>query len=46
MHQAGNSSAIIGQYVGQVSKAVTADTYTHVLLDPREIGVEPLLAEA
>ena len=46
MHQAGSSWAVIGQYVGQVSKAVTADTYTHVLLDPREIGVEALLAQA
>jgi integrase len=46
LHRQGRSWAEIGRFVGQRSLKVTADTYTHVLLDDREIDLERLLAEA
>jgi integrase len=37
LHRQGVSWAEIGERVGQQSKIVTADTYTHALIDSREI---------
>jgi integrase len=45
LHDQGRSWAEIGAYVGQRSLKVTADTYTHVIVDGREIDVPRLLAE-
>jgi hypothetical protein len=36
-HRQGETWALIGARVGQRSPSVTADTYTHVLLDDREL---------
>jgi hypothetical protein len=36
--------ARIGEFVGQRSLSVTADTYTHVLSDETELDHEELLA--
>jgi integrase len=36
-HRQGETWALIGARVGQRSLSVTADTYTHVLLDDREL---------
>lgn len=44
MHRAGVSWAEIGERVGQRSRVVTADTYTHALIDSREIDRAKLLA--
>ena len=38
LHRQGLSWAEIGDAVGQKSKVVTGDTYTHVLIDPREVN--------
>ena len=46
LHRQGRSWAEIGRFVGQRSLKVTADTYTHVLLDDRELDLDRLLAEA
>jgi integrase len=46
LHRQGRSWAEIGQFVGQRNLAVTANTYTHVLLDDRELDYRALLAEA
>ena len=43
MHGQGISWAEIGELVGQRSRVVTADTYSHVLVDPREIDRAALL---
>jgi integrase len=43
-HRQGETWALIGARVGQRSLSVTADTYTHVLLDDRELE-HGLLAE-
>jgi integrase len=43
LHQQGRSWADIGAFVGQRSLKVTADTYTHVLLDPTELDYTALL---
>ncbi len=37
-HRQGETWALIGARVGQRSLAITADTYTHVLLDDRELS--------
>jgi hypothetical protein len=37
--------ARIGEFVGQRSLAVTADTYTHVLTDETELSYAELLAK-
>ena len=44
LHKQGLSWAEIGELVGQRSRVVTADTYSHVLLDPREIDGAALLS--
>ena len=44
LHKQGLSWAEIGEMAGQRSRAVTADTYSHVLLDPREIDRGPLIS--
>jgi hypothetical protein len=44
MHKAGITWAEIGDLVGQRSRLVTADTYSHVLLDSREVDRGALLA--
>jgi integrase len=44
-HRQGETWALIGARVGQRSLSVTADTYTHVLLDDRELEYGKLLAE-
>ncbi|MFL5962595.1 MAG: hypothetical protein ACJ757_06850 [Gaiellaceae bacterium] len=36
--------AAIGERMGQRSKLVTADTYTHALIDSREVDRSRLLA--
>jgi integrase len=43
-HLRGESWARIGERVGQRNLAVTANTYTHVLTDEREIDYERLLS--
>lgn len=42
-HRQGETWALIGARVGQRSLSVTADTYTHVLLDDRELDHAQLL---
>jgi integrase len=44
LHQAGVPWARIGEHVGQRDLAVTANTYTHVLTDERELDYAALLA--
>jgi integrase len=43
LHHQGVSWAIIGERVGQRSKLVTADTYSHALVDGREVDRSKLL---
>ena len=43
LHAKGESWALIGHKVDQRNLAVTANTYTHVLLSPEEIDLESLL---
>jgi integrase len=43
-HRQRETWALIGARVGQRSPSVTADTYTHVLLDDRELNHSALLA--
>ena len=43
-HRQGETWALIGARVGQRSLSVTADTYTHVLLDDRELDHAHLVA--
>jgi integrase len=45
LHLGGVPWARIGEAMGQRSLAVTADTYTHVLTDERELDYAELLAE-
>jgi integrase len=44
LHHQGRSWAEIGALVGQRSKLVTADRYSHALIDYREIDIYKLLA--
>jgi integrase len=44
LHRQGESWATIGERVGQRSKLVTADTYTHAIGDGREVDRAKLLA--
>jgi integrase len=44
LHLSGVPWARIGEHVGQRSLRVTADTYSHVLADERELDYEELLA--
>ncbi len=44
-HRQGETWALIGARVGQRSLSVTADTYTHVLLDDRELDHAGLVAQ-
>ena len=44
MHLRGVRWARIGEFVGQRNLAVTANTYTHVLVDERELDYATLLA--
>lgn len=44
-HRQGETWALIGARVGQRSLSVTADTYTHVLLDDRELDHARLVAD-
>src|SRR5262249_55625224 len=43
-HKQGKSWAEIGESVGQRNLSVTANTYTHVMVDPREVDRVKLLA--
>jgi integrase len=43
LHRQGESWAAIGERMGQRSKLVTADTYTHALIDSREVDRAKLL---
>jgi integrase len=43
LHRQGRSWAEIARFVGQRKLSLTADTYTHVLSDGREIAFEELL---
>jgi integrase len=43
LHLGGTPWARIGEHVGQRSLRVTADTYSHVLIDERELEYERLL---
>ena len=45
LHRQGRTWAEIGALVGQRSLKVTSDTYTHVLVDGRELDYAALLAE-
>ena len=44
LHLRGMPWARIGEFVGQRSISVTAETYTHVLSDETELDYEKLLA--
>ena len=44
LHRQGRSWAEIARFVGQRKLSVTADTYTHVLSDGREVGYAELVA--
>lgn len=44
LHKQGRSWAEIGRFVGQRKLSITADTYTHVLSDGREVDVEAMIA--
>jgi integrase len=46
LHLRGMPWARIGEFVGQRNLSVTADTYTHVLLDETELDYARLLAES
>ena len=46
LHRQGRTWAEIGALVGQRSLKVTSDTYTHVLIDGRELDYAALLARA
>ncbi len=46
LHRQGRTWAEIGRLVGQRKLSVTADTYTHVLSDGRELDYATLLSEA
>lgn len=46
LHAGGIPWARIGEHVGQRNLAVTANTYTHVLLDERELDYAELLARS
>jgi len=46
LHRQGRSWAEIGEQVGQRSRLVTADTYTHAMLDYREVDRAKLLGRA
>jgi integrase len=43
LHRQGRTWAEIGRFVGQRKLSITADTYTHVLLDGREVDYGTLL---
>jgi integrase len=43
LHRQGVSWATIGELMGQRSKIVTADTYTHSMIDSREVDRAKLL---
>jgi len=45
LHRQGRTWAEIGAFVGQRSLKVTSDTYTHVLVDGRELDYNALLTE-
>jgi integrase len=42
LHAQGRSWAEVARFVGQKKLSITADTYTHVLLDPAEVDLERL----
>ena len=44
LHSQGRSWAEVGAFVGQRKLSITADTYTHVLVDGREVDYGALLA--
>ena len=44
LHAQGWTWARIGEYTGNRSKGVLSETYTHVLMDEREIDYAALLA--
>jgi integrase len=46
LHLRGVPWARIGEFVGQRNLSITADTYTHVLVDEAELDYEKLLASA
>jgi len=46
LHRQGRSWAEVAAFVGQRKLSITADTYTHVLLDDRELDYRELLARA
>ncbi len=43
LHKQGRSWAEVGAFVGHRNLAVTANTYTHVIIDPREVDYAGLL---
>ena len=45
LHAQGKSWAQIAEQVGNRSAKVLSDTYTHVLMDERELDYEALIAE-
>jgi integrase len=45
LHRQGRSWAEIGRFVGQRKLSVTADTYTHVLIEGSEVDYAELLAQ-
>jgi hypothetical protein len=46
LHRQGRTWAEIGRFVGQRRLSITADTYTHVLNDGREVDLAGLLEQA
>ncbi len=43
LHRRGTSWAEIGHFVGQRKLSITADTYSHVMVDPCEVDYAALL---
>ena len=46
LHRQGRTWAEIARFVGQRKLSITADTYTHVLIDGREVDYDSLLAQS
>jgi hypothetical protein len=44
LHRQGRSWAEVARFVGQRKLSITADTYTHVPVDGREVDYATLLA--
>jgi integrase len=43
LHRQGKTWAEIARFVGQRKLSITADTYTHVMIDAREVDYDALI---